>query len=404
MKRKIFATVMALVLCTATLVGCGSSADSSAQDSYKEPTASPEVVVKETEEAPTASPEPSNDVEADIQEDTNELTEDKTEQVLEEESVPVEEESIEEEVVVKAGEIEGIIVLQNDYKSNTYAPSFVISAINPQTGDYHEVSSFVFEHVARIQESEFLIEPAYKNTCYNNYRGLFNDDFTLMAANKTFLNDESEHAGWIDQSGEFFDLTIALNEQAQSDFDDLKHYEAVGFTDDNTFIYAEMTDRRHPLYRAVSLDNLTPGASYEITEDDPCIMGINSGAWRWLNGSSKTCWINDDQFLTVGFSGEAMICVRATISSQTMEQIVSTGSQTSWSPVLGSDGSSVAFMSAPAKGAENPSIYITNLDGSITPTKLETSYSPLCGRVGGGGNVLYTISPAYYYTSILEWR
>lgn len=171
------------------------------------------------------------------------------------------------------GEVEGIIVLQGDYKSNIYAPPFIVSAINPQTGDYYTVSSFVFEHVARIQEDEFLIEPAYKFTCYCNYRNMFNDDFTLMAATKTFLSNESRHAGWIDQSGEFFDLIVALNEQAQSDFDEIKHYEAIGFTADNEFAYAEMTDWRHPLYRAVPLDNITPGVSYDITEDDPYIMG-----------------------------------------------------------------------------------------------------------------------------------
>lgn len=395
MKKKVIVIILTLALCAATLVGCGSSTELSAN--YEEPTSAEDTSAGNDEIEESA---------LEVADVYQEEAEDEVDFSCppEDECVPWDTESTEKEVVPEADEIEGIIVLQGDYKSNTYAPSFVVSAIDPQTGDYRAVSSFVFEHVARIQGDEFLIDPAYKFTCYNNYRGLFNDDFTLMAATKTFLSDESKHAGWVDQSGKFFDLIVALNEQAQSDFDELKHYEAIGFTDDNRFVYAEMTDWRHPLYRAVSLDNIAPGASYEITEDDPYIMGVNSEVWRWARGNYKTCWVNDDQFLAVGFSNQAMICVRATVSSQTTEQIVPTGSQTSWSPVLGPDGSSVAFMSAPLKGTENPSIYITNLDGSATPIKLETTYSSLCGRVGDGGSVMYTISPAYYYASILEWR
>lgn len=393
MKRVFIAIVVTLALCAITLVGCGSSTESA---NYETPASAADIPAGNDElEEPTLEVADVYQEEVEDEVDFGRPPED--------ECVPWDE-SAEEEVIPDTGEIEGIIVLQGDYKSNAYAPSFVVSAIDPQTGDYHMISSFVFEHVARIQEDEFLIDPAYKFTCCSNYRGLFNDDYSLMAATKTFLSDESEHAGWIDQSGEFFDLTVALNEQAQSDFDELKHYEAIGFTDDNRFVYAEMTDWRHPLYRAVSLDNITPGASYEITEDDPYIMGVNSEAWRWARGNSKTCWINNDQFLAVGFSDQAMVCVCATVSSQTIEQIVPTGSQSSWSPVLGPDGSSVAFMSAPLKGTENPSIYITNLDGNATPVRLETSYLPLCGRVGDGGSVMYTISPAYYYASILEWR
>lgn len=400
MNRKFIATVVTLTLCATMLVGCGSSVDSSsaAYESTDAPAAPEDILASAAEiDEPTMGVAEANQQEAEDDVDFGRPPED--------ECVSWDDEISEEDVTIpEVGEVEGIIVLQGDYKSNAYAPSFVVSAINPQTGDYHIVSSFVFEHVARIQEDEFLIDPSYKFTCCSNYRNMFNDDFTLMAATKTFLNDESKHAGWVNQSGEFYDLIVALNEQAQSDFEESKHYEAIGFTTDNRFVYAEMTDWRHPLYYAVPLDDITPGASYEITGDDPYIMGLDSAVWKWAKGNSRTCWVNDDQFLAVGYSDQAMICVRVTISSQAVEQIVPTGSQSSWSPVLGPDGSSVAFMSAPLKGTENPSIYLTNLDGNVTPTKLETSYSPLCGRVGDGGSVMYAISPAYYYASILEWR
>lgn len=308
------------------------------------------------------------------------------------------------EIVSETGKAEGIIILQADCKSNSFAPTFVVSAVDPQTGDYHTVSSFVFKHVARAQEKEFLVEPAYELSRYSNYRDLFNEDFTLMAATKTFLGNEETHAGWVDQTGEFFDLTVALNEQAQSDFDTAKHFEAVGFTQDGGFAYADLEDPHNPIYYMVSLDNITPGASYQAEAGNSYIMNFRDGAWKWTRGYYQTCWVSDDQFLAVNRSDEAMLCACMTISSQSIVEIVPTGSQTSWSPVLGPDGSSVAFCSAPVKGTENPTIYLTDISGNGTPIAVETSYSPLCGRVAEHGRVLYCISLGYYYTSILEWR
>lgn len=388
--KKAIVTILTLALSVTIMVGCGNSSygnppdlpyDAGVADQFKDDL----IGYGDSEE---------NDREFGVQ-DSHEESEKTGIGVLSEEEIDSE---------LESGEVEGIIVLQADYKTNSFAPTFVVSAINPQTGDYRAISSFIFEHVARAQETEFLIEPAYELARYFNYRDMFNDDFTLMAATKTFLGNEEKHAGWVNQSGEFFDVTEALSEGRQSDFDAAKHYKAIGFTPDGNFAYADVENPRHPVYHMVPLNSITPGASYQVEGSEPYIMDDYSDSWRWARGHYQTCWIDDDQFLAVTYDSQVMTCEILTISSQSATEIVPIGSQTSWSPVLGPDGFSVAFMSAPQKGIENPSIYLTNFDGSVTPVKLETSYSPFCGRVGDGGSVMYTISPAYYYASILEWR
>lgn len=400
MKRKILTVLLATIAYT-TLVGCGSSQEPTTVADYEEPTDAA-VYADEAEEEPAISTEPAPS--SGLEDVTGEN--DDFGRPPEDDIVPWDEmeesEGVNEEVPV-AGEVEGIIVLQADYKTNPFAPTFVVSAINPQTGDYHTISSFTFEHVARAQETEFLVEPAYELARYFNYRDMFNDDFTLMAATKTFLGNEEKHAGWVNQSGEFFDVTEALGESRRSDFDAAKHYKTIGFTLDGNFAYADVEDPRHPVYYMVSLNNITPRTSYQVEGSEPYIMDDYSDSWRWARGHYQTCWIDDNQFLAVTYDSQVMICEILTVSSQSATEIVPIGSQTSWSPVLGPDSSSIAFMSAPQKGTENPGIYFTDINGT-TPIRLETSYNSFCGRVGDGGSVLYNISPGYYYASILDWK
>lgn len=403
MKKRIIVTMLAWIIGTAILVGCGNGNDASVLT--PEASNSSETNVAMPEETPVTAA-----TEAPKMTESESVNDDGFGRPPEDECVSddwIGEEPTEstEVAITEPGEVEGIIILQANYKSNAFAPSFVVSAVNPDTGDYYTVSSFVFEHVARVNETESIIEPGYKLSRYSNYRDMFNEDFTLMAATKTFLSNEAQHAGWVDQSGEFFDLTVALNEQAQSDFDPIKYYNAVGFTQDGYFIYAEVTDYLHPTYYMVPLDNITPGASYEVSGDSSYVMDVYSDVWKWKSHYYITSWINENEFLAVNRSNGMSVCSRANISEQSITDIIPTGgSQTSWSPVIGPDGFSVAFLSTAQRGNDNPSIYLTDISGANAPSKLGTAYSPICGRVGDNGTVMEVISPAYYYTSILEWR
>lgn len=403
MRKKIFATVLALTMSAMTLVGCGKSDDSlSVAAEYEVSTdlATPDDAADYADGTDTMITE--DEVTTDVAEEDYDFGTPPEEDLVSRDEM--EGEDAEGEAESEAGEVKGVIVLQVDWKSNTFAPTFVVSAIDADTGDYYTVSSFTFEHVARVQEDEFLIEPAYELSHYSNYRDMFNEDFTLMAATKTFLSNEEKHAGWVDQSGEFFDLTVALNEQSQSDFDTAKHYKSAGFTTDGNFVYADIEDPHNPVYYKVPLDDLTPGLSYQADTNDSYIMDIHSDAWDWTRGYFVSSWINEEQFLVTGAVDGDVTCWCANVAGKSINQIVPTGSQTSWGPVIGPDGTSVAFLSAPNQGTDNPSIYITDVNGEGSPIKLETSYSPLSGRYAEHDDILRVISLGYHYASVLEWR
>lgn len=415
MKRKVFATMIALMMSAVMLVGCGSSNDDLAAYNVDDGPAIPDD--SETENMVGATNQYINEQGEILTQAPNDGSIGKSDDIAsgeediafghvpEEDIVPWDEMGDEEtkKAPTEVGEAKGIMILQVDYRTGT--PSFIVSAINPDTGDYHIVSSFVFEHAARINETEFIIEPAHQTARSSNYRGLFNDDFTLMAATKTFLSNEAKHAGWIDQSGEFFDLTLALNEQAQSDFDATEIYAPIGFTDDGNFVYIHPDGRYDSTYHVVALTEIAPGASHEITADDRYIMDYYaSDAWKWASTCYPSCWVNEDQFLTTMGSGTGgTVCALATISGRSMQPLVPAESQTSWSPVVGPDGTSVAFLAAPIQGTDQPSIYLTDIGGINSPTKLETSYSPTF-RKDGFNNIPLAISISQYYASILEWR
>ena len=178
MRRKFFATVLALALSVATMVGCGSSADSAADmGGDTGPAAYADGTTEVVDESPAEIVEPDDTSQglADVAGENDDFG-----RPPEEDLVPWDVEAGEEDVTEEApvtGEIEGIIMLQADYKTNSFAPTFVVSAINPQSGEYHMISSFVFEHVARVQEDEFIVDPAYEMARYYNYRGMFNKDY-----------------------------------------------------------------------------------------------------------------------------------------------------------------------------------------------------------------------------------
>lgn len=139
--KKFFVTVLALALSVVTMVGCGSSADSAADmGGDTGPAAYADEATEVVDEAPAEIAEPDDTSQglADVAGENDDFG-----RPPEEDLVPWDveegEENVTEEVPV-TGEIEGIIVLQADW-SDLYCPTYTVSAINPESGDYHEVSS-----------------------------------------------------------------------------------------------------------------------------------------------------------------------------------------------------------------------------------------------------------------------
>lgn len=389
MKRKIFATVMALVLCTATLVGCGGSADSSAEGSYEEPTTNPEVVVKETEEAPTASPEPSNNIEADIQEDTNELTEDETEQVLEEENAPVE-----EEVVSTAGEAEGIIVLQNYFyrtdDGTGYTIIYSIKSIDSSTGMSTSIAEFSAErpYSTAIDKYYYLLPTIGTCNPYGNDRRYFSSDFSKMAVTKVFVDKNETHVGWLDQSGNFFDVTEALGEQS-SDFGDPVTYGAVGFTEDGLFVYDDNALAYFPTwssmnFRFTDIDTFSPSQEGNPLYDS---CQIDTGYHLY---TISDCIDDNTRIIYYQEKSDKIVCAKYNIASGEVINFIPGESRSNWSGVCSPDGSQVAFLSMPSTGNGNPEIFIIPSEGG-EPEKLNC-------------NIVFSNDENTGLSSILEWK
>ncbi len=409
MKKRFFATVLTLALSAVMLMGCGSSPAEAETDpanipaEFAEPaesdgpaipddstaeTTSNTYVVNEQDEAITQFP---ND---------NSMDDDfgrPPEEDLVSWDVEESEEDVAEEVPV-TGEIEGIIVVQADWRNQSVL-SYTVFAVDPETGGSQEVSQFHFTDINQSNNAEYAIHPALNLGRYANLYGYFSSDYTKIAATKLIASSGEEHAGWIDTAGNFFDVTEALNEQAQTDFDEPASYYAVGFQGD-VFMYVYSDDKQENQYYGVSVDNITPGSSWEIDAADSMI-GADYTTWNWLNKNYKpTCWLNDDQILveTLQNHSKEGKCRIATISTQTLEEYLpGEDTNSNWSAVASPDGSKVAFISRRVDG-KDVNFYITSISGE-NPTKLEPDFVPVFSP---STEILLTYGGACCY--ILEWR
>ena len=211
MKKKVLATVVTLALSAMVFAGCGSSQESAAAASYEESTG-PAVYADEVDEEPAeiAEPDDASQGLTDVTGENDDFGRPPEDECAEWE----EDDGIEEEVVVaETGEIEGIIVVQNyfyhadDGISNIFVYS--IESINPATGESAKIAEFSINRPHNVTSSEFyyLTPIIGLNNRFGYDRRFFSNDFSKMAATKVFNDKNETHAGWIDQSGEFFDVT-----------------------------------------------------------------------------------------------------------------------------------------------------------------------------------------------------
>ena len=380
MKRKnstIFLTTMFFVL----MAGCSRSMDSapsineSAAEYADESAAMADIAYKGV----SISPE---DISDEEREEQMSVTENITGEAAE---------IAESEAIVATGEIEGIIMVQADWRDQSVL-SYTVFAVNPNTGDSCELSQFQFTNVNQYN-AEFTIQPAWRFGHYANLYDHFSSDYTKIAATKAISSSGEVHAGWLDTSGNFYDVTEALGEQAQSDFDAPASYYAVGFQED-MFIYVCSDDEQDDQYHGVSLDDITPGASWEIDDADK-LIGVDRDAWYWLVGYRPTDWLDDDRVLVETMQSKCRI---ATISSQTLEEYLP-GESThhNWSAVASPDGTQVAFISRPDAGNEI-NMYIASISGD-NPVRLEPDFMPVFHPTAA--NIVSSGMACCY---ILEWR
>ncbi len=390
MKRKVLAMILATMACV-TAVGCGESSYGNPPDLPYD-AGMPDFMKDDLEghgdnhasEGSASTPSDSSDI-VDSPGGASE------------ESI-IAEDGTEEAATTEIGEANGIIMLQADW-SDLYRPTYTIVAINLENGDFHEVANFWFDSVFERTNPEYTIVPALQFSRYANLYDQFSSDYTKAAATKTFASNGEVHAGWIDSTGSFYDVTEALGEQSQSEFDDLVSYHAVGFQGD-TFIYVHSEGYQENQYYGVSLDNITPGSSWEINAADPMVFD-SYAEWSWVGNCRRTCWIDENRFIIDDTNNGSRI---ATISEQSLATFLpATDSRHSWSAVADTSGTNVAFLSV-SKSSTNGDvgIYTMPLDGSADPMRLETDFIPVFS-LGGGNKVIRQFGTGGVCCYILEW-
>nr|WP_296480717.1 hypothetical protein [uncultured Acetatifactor sp.] len=389
MKKRIIVTILAWIIGTAMLVGCGNGNDASVLTPEASNSSGTNVAIPEETPVTAATEAPKMTV-------PESATDDDFGRPPEDECIPDDwmgEEPTEstEVTTITPGEVEGIIVAQVDWR-DLLLMSYTIFTVDPETNISQEINRFSFPNVTKY-DTGINIRPAMGFNRFANLYDYFSNDYTKVAATKTDTSTGEIHAGWLDSVGNFYDVTEALNEQAQSDFDAPAQYYAVGFQDD-IFIYVYHDGRQFDQYYGVAVDNVVPGASWQIDSSDKMI-GADYDTWHWMNHYLLTDWLDDDHALVVDDRQEK--CRIVTISTQTFEEYLP-GESThhNWSAVVSPNGDRVAFMSQPNAGTDI-NMYIASISGD-NPTKFTPDFfiaQPPTTALPSSGAI-------YYY--ILEWR
>ncbi len=391
MKKKVLATVVTLALSAMVFAGCGSSQESATAASYEESTG-PAVYADEVGEEPAEIAEP-DDASRELIDVTGEN--DDFGRPPEDECAEWEEDDgIEEEVVIaETGEIEGIIVVQNyfyhadDGISNIFVYS--IESINPTTGESAKIAEFSINRPHNVTSSEFyyLTPIIGLNNRFGYDRRFFSNDFSKMAATKVFNDKNETHAGWIDQSGEFFDVTEALGEQS-SDFGDPVTYGAIGFTEDNLFVYSNNPSPSYMYWHNDDFRYVSPDSN-KSQEGNPL-----EGLCQIIDGNNRFYCISDrideGTFLVDGYEGDFCGSMLYNPKSHESSEYIPGTSRSNWSGVCSPDGSQIAFLSMPKEGNGNPEIFIIPFEGG-EPEKLNC-------------DIVFSNDTDTSPSSILEWK
>lgn len=288
--------------------------------------------------------------------------------------------------------IQGILMLQNYYR---YADDsgnmifFSIMSVSPDTGIMQPIAAFsVKEPFNTVHEDSWYIVPKVgMSNLVGGDRCIFSDDYSKMALTKCFGDKNETHAGWIDQDGNFLDVTEALGEQS-GDFGEPVNYAAVGFDNEGNFVYKDNFSN-NPNEWVDANFYYTPVTSLAPGEDGNLIEN-----WIWIRDDRKTYHVTDvidDSRYVVDFQNNSAIYDTNTGLSYSY---IPGESRINWSGVVSPDSGSIAFLSVPNNTNDtyrDTAIYITSVSGGMNPTKVD------CDLLSGcDGTMLMW--------SLLDWR
>ena len=390
MRKRFLVTMLAVVFSATILVGCGSGNDAPAETMASSPVADTATPMPEETPVTAATEAPKMTVpESAADDDFGRPPEDEcvSDGWMGEEST----EST-EAVVTEPGEVEGIVVVQSYYRTDSSGKGnnffYEINSVAPSDGTINHIATFSYYQPYNVNNAEFYFFSC--NIGINNHIGydrkVFSNDFSKMAITICYTARNETHAGWIDQNGNFFDVTEALGEQA-SDFDDPVHYAAVGFTDDGLFVYNDNLYAYADTWSTLNFrytDSTNPINSQEgnpLSDYDPIIQAPNVYC---------ISDINDARYLVSTPSFNA--CESFIYDSNTAEiaSYIPGNARINWSGVFSPEGGKIAFLSQPKEGSGTPEIFVISSD-SGEPEKINCNLNL--------SNNLTTMPSA-----LLEWR
>lgn len=297
-----------------------------------------------------------------------------------------------------------------------------LTCIDPETGEQDEFLQFTVSPPYEIASQPIMWAsmPLFEGAA----SGRFSSDFTKLAVTRSLTDSTEEHAGWFDATGNFFDVTIALGLEAQSDFSDPPVYRAIGFTPNDEFIYADC--RYNPaVYYSVPVGDISPDKIRELaTVDD---MAVAFGAPANMDATFYDAWKNDQQFAisdrldngryiaTFGGKQDGSLPESAIVEINPDTSFIRTeyfpeAKRFTWSGKLSPDGTKIAFLSCSSEVTYNDKpteLFIGSVEGDEpikVPCELpDTEYYNI-------SNGIYTMAhnellhEAHYYCAIVGWE
>lgn len=376
MRKKLLALLLALGM-VASLCACGNDGSSGAAPAYDEnPAASDN---NQIIDAPYETSEPSNAPNADGSSRDNESP-----ATDEDHSDNPDNTQIPNPATGEAVKLEGLILMT---VTNVNFCDPKIYYVDIETGD----SKLIAEWDFRPRQGEAITYSLGAGFRCGRQE-CFADGYSKVAVSQTDSQSGQTCAGWLEADGNFFNVTEALGQLSRSDFDDAVQYYAVGFMDDEFFVYRQISGAGG--YHYVPLDNLDTSA----IQDGLPFPGCENGEFP---EAKITDYVGDSRFLINAggkFAGNDGISRILDMATGEKTDYVPGTSRLSWHAVLSPDGSQVAFMSRPKNGTE-VDIYIMPLTGG-DPVKVPTEGFELSGqqRCENGPNI------DGQCTMLVEWR
>ena len=313
----------------------------------------------------------------------------------------------------KSSATDGIIVLKYSPGSNrtwnstgTYAlTTFTVEldCIDPDTGAVRHLKTF-------SSEDTHSCSAVLDGSRSTRRRALmdFSADLSKMTATIT-LEDGSVHVGWIDENGNFTDVSKKVTSDA-GDFGGITRHSNPCFGPDNYFYFRDLTNASTKGFstdgaqiKRVPLNNLTISAVETMVEDDPwpgTIIyplpdgSVNTGGyWDYYDntmtyparrdGDYMTDWISPNEGVGTHRTEDTDMIYKYTLSGvddifkwydKLVPLVPSVSGRTNWNPIASPDASKVAFLSKLTIGTDASSyLYIVSIDGG-NPVKVSTDY------------------------------